>query len=654
MLYKKKKYRVHRDYLAKEGISLKEADHRDYRFLDPSEMQAETGITSNAIAMPTASSDDKSLSHTRYRFLDESVIAAREAKYHQRSNSGVRIHFGRFRPKSKRNWRNGRKRRGNVYVITEGEKKSDGHNFRCLGVPGVTSYKGSDGKLHPDFHALNFDRATFEICYDDDQNIKPQVWKAAFGLQSALEEYARSKGQEIIVRYVTLYPVPGLKKTGLDDFIQHYGEKAFLEAPRHDSDSLYIQAWRERVGKLDGQLPAALQSPEPFPPQWLSDAPPAVEWIIPGLLQKNENATLIGSASVGKSTLLMMQMASVGGGVDLGFGTPTVRPCMYLMLERHPNSMHRRWYRLIEGLTTGKMKPAKAERFVKNIQQNCFLRPLAGESFDLIEYKHRQWVVREDFVDALIEQLKALGIEWLIIDPFSRLNGGDENDNSRAATLTKACERIMRGAGCSITLVHHTGKTDRGDMYAGRGASALTDNTSETYVMSQLDATEREKLRLPDKYKDWDLILFRHARTSDERLQPDAYLARDPDNGLLTRISVHRVSSSDRAAALTDETCFLCEWAQHLPEGEFTKRAFVTARDSVFGSSATISERDAAKIWSGLVEAKLILPATVDGKQKNRRGGALYKIKPDAVSTWQGGKSGSAARVPRSTAALRK
>jgi len=100
-------------------------------------------------------------------------------------------------------------------------------------------------------------------------------------------------------------------------------------------------------------------------------------------------------------------------------------------------------------------------------------------------------------VDALVAEVKARGIDVLIIDPFVACHAVSENDNSKIELVVKQWMRVAEEGGCAIELVHHVRKPAGGVQETtvddARGAGALLAKVRSARVlngMSMADAAE--------------------------------------------------------------------------------------------------------------------------------------------------------------------
>lgn len=110
-------------------------------------------------------------------------------------------------------------------------------------------------------------------------------------------------------------------------------------------------------------------------------------------------------------------------------------------------------------------------------------------------------IARPNDVLELIEAIKKRGIDpkLVVIDTLARaLAGKNENDARDAGELIEGIEAIKRALGCSVLVLHHTGKDDgRG----ARGSSSLGAGFDSVLEVKAHDASKAVSLRV-DKHKD--------------------------------------------------------------------------------------------------------------------------------------------------------
>jgi hypothetical protein len=94
-------------------------------------------------------------------------------------------------------------------------------------------------------------------------------------------------------------------------------------------------------------------------------------------------------------------------------------------------------------------------------------------------------------VDALVDRIKQAAADGdpyalVVLDPMTRFNGADENDNAAAACMITALERLTNDTRTTVVVVHHSGKGEAAATNA-RGASALVDNARCHLALKRCD-----------------------------------------------------------------------------------------------------------------------------------------------------------------------
>jgi hypothetical protein len=96
--------------------------------------------------------------------------------------------------------------------------------------------------------------------------------------------------------------------------------------------------------------------------------------------------------------------------------------------------------------------------------------------------------------DQLVEQLVAMEIDVLIIDPFVSSHGAPENDNGAIDKVAKEWGRVAERANCAIELAHHLRKMGEQEATAesSRGAVALVAAARSVRVLNRMTKKEAE------------------------------------------------------------------------------------------------------------------------------------------------------------------
>lgn len=172
-----------------------------------------------------------------------------------------------------------------------------------------------------------------------------------------------------------------------------------------------------------------------------------LKWLIRGVIPAASFVALFGPSGSGKSFLALDLCAAIANG-DEWFGMRVQRvPVTYCVLEGAP----------------GMSKRARAWEKHKRRPLPVDLRFIT-QAIDLQKEKD----VR-DLADAVIAQGRQNGL--LVIDTLNRAAPGvDENASTGMGVLIGACKELMKRTGCTVLIVHHTGKDSAKGL---RGHSSL-------------------------------------------------------------------------------------------------------------------------------------------------------------------------------------
>jgi len=204
-----------------------------------------------------------------------------------------------------------------------------------------------------------------------------------------------------------------------------------------------------------------------------TDLPPLDSWLGDGLLVRGELAFLTGHSGIGKTFLALQLMSALSIGHTF-CGIPTrAAKVGFVELEMPWGSVQQRLRAL---------DPARSD--LSRIAVVC--EPPAAVH------------VREETVQAaLIAFCRMHGIEVLVMDPFNRLHGDDENDNSDMGRVMEGLHTIRRETGVSILVLHHVRKQPSGLPQGGRSRTSSLDSmrgssrlTNEPATIMALDETK--------------------------------------------------------------------------------------------------------------------------------------------------------------------
>lgn len=111
-------------------------------------------------------------------------------------------------------------------------------------------------------------------------------------------------------------------------------------------------------------------------------------------------------------------------------------------------------------------------------------------------------VIAFPLVEALTAEIKARGIDVLIIDPFVASHSVSENDNNKIEAVVKQWMRVADEARCSIELIHHVRKgngTNETTVEDARGAIALIAKVRSARVLNGMSKSEAQDIGVEEK-----------------------------------------------------------------------------------------------------------------------------------------------------------
>ncbi|MGT2468957.1 AAA family ATPase [Mesorhizobium atlanticum] len=196
----------------------------------------------------------------------------------------------------------------------------------------------------------------------------------------------------------------------------------------------------------------------------------------------------VAPGGTGKTAMTIVEALSMATALDLIGGNPSPAPLKV-------------WLWNLEDPTE------EIERRIAAAVQHHGIDPstLAGQLFVnsgrdtplVIAKKVRETItVLEPVVGALAAEIRAKGIDVLIIDPFVSSHALPENDNSAMDAAVKAWGRVAHLGNCAVELVHHSRKSGGEEVSAesARGGSAFVDGCRGVRVINRMSTEEAAKL----------------------------------------------------------------------------------------------------------------------------------------------------------------
>jgi hypothetical protein len=112
-------------------------------------------------------------------------------------------------------------------------------------------------------------------------------------------------------------------------------------------------------------------------------------------------------------------------------------------------------------------------------------------------------IVRAAVVDAILEQVKARGIDLLLVDPLVGMHAVSENSNPEMNRVISQLRRVAETGSCGVHVIHHVRKGGDGEVSAedGRGASAIKDACRAIRTLSPMSEQEASDFGIPSEQR---------------------------------------------------------------------------------------------------------------------------------------------------------
>ena len=270
----------------------------------------------------------------------------------------------------------------------------------------------------------------------------------------------------------------------------------------------------------------------------LTECPPDIEYLAHigdiGFLPKGIVGGIVAAGGTGKSrTLLQLAIALTGGKSFYPFKSENPLSVLCLFAEDDQAEVFRRSWAISQG----------------SFPRNLFVKSLYGQIDPLMKLEQNNPTTTEayDWLENLIKKFPSLDV--LIIDPFSRFYGLEENKSEHATRWVKALERLSDTYKLTILFTHHVNKdsmdaTGRMTPKMVRGASGIVDAVRWCVGMRPMIEPEMKKYSLTGNYVEFDLI----KTNNTPKLRKSIYFHIN-DDGVVEHIS----PDSNRIESLASE-----------------------------------------------------------------------------------------------------
>jgi regulatory protein RepA len=196
-------------------------------------------------------------------------------------------------------------------------------------------------------------------------------------------------------------------------------------------------------------------------------------------------AVFPGPGGTGKTTLFLFEVVHIVLGEPL-YGLKVVTPgvVVFVTAEDRRELLVARLARIMEALGLDDEERA-------TVCAGVMIWDVTGTVCRLTELDRHGNVVLTGLADAIVERFREASPVVVGLDPVISFGAGERIVNDNEHSLILAARRIVRGLGCCVRLICHTGKQGARDgvidQYAARGGSALADGARMVAVLRVWD-----------------------------------------------------------------------------------------------------------------------------------------------------------------------
>jgi RecA-family ATPase len=191
------------------------------------------------------------------------------------------------------------------------------------------------------------------------------------------------------------------------------------------------------------------------------------DWLITEVFERNRLITVFGEPKSGKSFIAIAMACAVARGTDFYGHTAKKAPVVYLAGEG-VSGIRRRLAAYHQSEYGGSLKGAP-----------LFLSNRGSRINEAEEYQKL-----EDEINLLKQEVGQIGL--IIFDTFQRNFSGDENSAQEVNKFVKAADQLIHDFDCTVLLVHHTGRGNKG---RARGSSVLDASIDGEFLVKRDDKT---------------------------------------------------------------------------------------------------------------------------------------------------------------------
>lgn len=199
-------------------------------------------------------------------------------------------------------------------------------------------------------------------------------------------------------------------------------------------------------------------------------------------------AQIVAPGGTGKTTLLLHELICIAIARPV-WGLKVKKPGWSLIVTAE-DQRERLVARTREIMDAMGLSPMERKRVVSDLA----IWDVTGKQMKLV-YARDGNLQLTTLADEIVDTYRDDPPVIVLFDPLVSFGAAEEQVNDNEQALVTAARRIIRGLGCCVRYVHHTGKGNARDkvldQYGGRGGSALPDGSRMTFVLQTWEHGDR-------------------------------------------------------------------------------------------------------------------------------------------------------------------
>ena len=340
------------------------------------------------------------------------------------------------------------------------------------------------------------------------------------------------------------------------------------------------------------------------------------DWLITDVFERQRLITVFGEPKSGKSFIAIAMACAVARGGDFyGHTVKKAAPVVYLAgegvsgIKRRLASYHQSEY---GGSLTG---------------VPLFLSNRGSRINEAEEYQKL-----EDEINLLKQEVGQIGL--IIFDTFQRNFSGDENSAQEVNKFVKAADQLIHDFDCTVLLVHHTGRGNKG---RARGSSVLDASIDGEFLVKRddkiIDGIEKMYVKMKQtKNKDGMGMAEKNFVFHEETLVGEGL---DVTSGLLIETDTEIESDEETQSKIdhiVDKKIVGLMYSLALDEEKPEEKWFTHStfgHHAVFnGSGKPIGRDNTNNAFKRLEKAGIVIQAKRDENAVTKQGYRLVEFRP--------------------------